>query len=344
MEVIYTNLYIILAVSGVFVCFVVLFKVSSYLLSRAEARAKSKDLKGYLLFHSKHCYLSLLFYPCVYIIYYLVMNYGHDDFLVKYQLITMKTILSLWLMVVSLRMLKVTRAYFSEMKVTDSHVAQKIRLIETGLQVLELIIVIVFAMSLMQVYQVSFTALIAVSGFGAAALAFASKNLLANFFGGLYILTARPFQKGDYIGSPDKKIEGTVELFTWTETIIRKSDMTKLIVPNSLISSIIINNISDRKRRVFSESIVVSHMDYVEIGRIVSDVHDVLSRNKLVDNKRTHWVDCTQASSEGHVIEVYALTTCSSTESFMDFKRQILIEMVGLIKNAGGTLVSISSS
>ncbi len=48
----------------------------------------------------------------------------------------------------------------------------------------------------------------------------AARDLLANFFGGFTIFMDRPFSVGDWIRSPDKNIEGTVENIGWRRTKI----------------------------------------------------------------------------------------------------------------------------
>ena len=63
----------------------------------------------------------------------------------------------------------------------------------------------------MQLFGYSISGLLAFGGIGGIAVGFAAKDLLANFFGGLMIYLDRPFSVGEWIRSPDKEIEGTVE-------------------------------------------------------------------------------------------------------------------------------------
>ena len=43
----------------------------------------------------------------------------------------------------------------------------------------------------------------------------AIKEIVENMFGGLVIFIDQPFKVGDFISSPDRKIEGTVEHIGW---------------------------------------------------------------------------------------------------------------------------------
>ena len=70
-------------------------------------------------------------------------------------------------------------------------------------------------------FNVNLTAFLAVGGIGVAAIGFAAKDVLSNLFGGLIIYSTRCFSVGEWIGSPDKNIEGTVEEIGWYITKIR---------------------------------------------------------------------------------------------------------------------------
>ncbi|HIN81597.1 MAG TPA: mechanosensitive ion channel, partial [Chromatiales bacterium] len=72
-------------------------------------------------------------------------------------------------------------------------------------------VVITAALVVLQTLGFSISGVLAFGGVGGIAIGFAAKDLLANFFGGLMIYMDRPFSVGDWIRSPDREIEGTVE-------------------------------------------------------------------------------------------------------------------------------------
>ena len=63
----------------------------------------------------------------------------------------------------------------------------------------------------LQYLQIDISAVLTFGGIGGIAIGFAAKDVLANFFGGLTIYLDQPFKVGDWIRSPDREIEGTVE-------------------------------------------------------------------------------------------------------------------------------------
>ena len=64
---------------------------------------------------------------------------------------------------------------------------------------------------ILQSLGLSISGVLAFGGVGGIAIGFAAKDLLSNFFGGLFIYLDRPFAVGDWVRSPDREIEGTVE-------------------------------------------------------------------------------------------------------------------------------------
>jgi len=101
----------------------------------------------------------------------------------------------------------------------------------------------------LQTFGIGISGLLAFGGIGGAAVAFSAKDLLANFFGGLIIYLDRPFAVGDWIRSPDRNIEGTVENIGWRLCRIRTFDKRPLYVPNGIFNSISVENPSRMTNR-----------------------------------------------------------------------------------------------
>ena len=96
---------------------------------------------------------------------------------------------------------------------------------------------------------IEITALLAFGGVGGIAVGFAAQDLLSNFFGGLMIYLDRPFAIGDWIRSPDREIEGTVESIGWRLTLVRTFDKRPLYVPNSVFAKLALENPSRMTNR-----------------------------------------------------------------------------------------------
>lgn len=99
---------------------------------------------------------------------------------------------------------------------------------------------------MLQALGMNMNALLAVGGIGGAAFAFASKDVIANFFGGLLIMFNRPFKVGDSIES-GSKIAGKVTRVGLYATWLETEDGQSLYVPNSIFNNSEIKNCSEAK-------------------------------------------------------------------------------------------------
>ncbi len=109
-------------------------------------------------------------------------------------------------------------------------------------KLLRLSVIITGLLVSLETWRVDVSAVLAFGGIGGLAIGFAAKDLLANFFGGLMIYMDQPFKVGDWVRSPDRNIEGTVEYIGWRLTRIRTFDKRPLYVPNSIFNSIALEN------------------------------------------------------------------------------------------------------
>src|SRR3989338_9036719 len=90
-------------------------------------------------------------------------------------------------------------------------------------------------------FNIEITPFVATLGIGGIAIGFALQDTLSNFFSGLYIISDRPINIGDFIELEDD-ISGYVEDIGWRTTRIRTLPNTMVIVPNSKIASTTITN------------------------------------------------------------------------------------------------------
>lgn len=97
--------------------------------------------------------------------------------------------------------------------------------------------------------------LFAGSGILAIIIGFAAQHSFANIVSGIFITIFKPFRVGDRIKMMGKDITGTVEDITLRHTIIRTFENKRVVVPNSVISTEVVenSNIIDEKICKFVE-------------------------------------------------------------------------------------------
>lgn len=99
--------------------------------------------------------------------------------------------------------------------------------------------IILFAAALMvlfSMWKVNITPLVASAGIIGAAVAFAAKDMLGNFFGGISIFMDRPFKIGDYI-ILDQGERGEVVAIGIRSTRIKTRDDVLITIPNSVVAN-----------------------------------------------------------------------------------------------------------
>ena len=114
------------------------------------------------------------------------------------------------------------------------------------LKITYFLIILVAVLVLLKNFGFNISALIASLGIGGLAVAFAVKDMLANFFASVVLLFDNSFNQGDWIVCGH--IEGTVVEMGLRRTTIRTFDNAMLFVPNSLLANSSVRNWNRRKR------------------------------------------------------------------------------------------------
>ncbi len=88
------------------------------------------------------------------------------------------------------------------------------------------------------------TAVLAGLGIGGVAIALASQDTVSNFFGGLIVLTQRPFKVGDRIAVAN--VDGWVQQLGFRTTIIKNWYGRDITIPNTQFTNSIVTNIDSQ--------------------------------------------------------------------------------------------------
>lgn len=196
-------------------------------------------------------------------------------------------------------------------------------------------LVITAALVTMQTLGFSISGILAFGGIGGIAIGFAAKDLLANFFGGLMIYLDRPFVVGDWIRSPDRDIEGTVEEIGWRQTIIRTFNKRPLYVPNATFANIAVENPSRMSHRRIYETIGIRCEDVNKMGDIVKDVKAMLQSHDEIDSSQTMIVNFNAFAPSSLDFFIYTFTKTTNWIHFHEVKQDVLLKISEIIINYG---------
>ena len=178
---------------------------------------------------------------------------------------------------------------------------------------------------------IEITALLAFGGVGGIAVGFAAQDLLSNFFGGLMIYLDRPFAIGDWIRSPDREIEGTVESIGWRLTVVRTFDKRPLYVPNSVFAKLALENPSRMTNRRFYETIGIRYRDAAKMDQIVQDVHAMLRAHEGIDQDQTLIVNFNGYGKSSLDFFVYTFTKTTNWVKFHEIKQDVMLRIIRIV-------------
>ncbi len=205
-------------------------------------------------------------------------------------------------------------------------------------RILTVAIIILTALIVLQVLGINVVPLVAFGGIGAAALGFAAKDVIANFFGGLMLYITKPFFVEDLIILPDHNIEGHVEEIGWYLTSIRDKQKRAVYLPNSMFSTVQVINSSRMTHRRFEEKIGVRFEDFSKIKPLVDEIKKFLSSHSQID---THYPVMVFFDAFGeYALNIYIDTYCQETqlEAFLAVKQDLLISIYEIITKHGAEM------
>jgi MscS family membrane protein len=215
---------------------------------------------------------------------------------------------------------------------------EKITTINAITNLLKVSVFITAGLILMQSFGINISGVLAFGGVSGIAIGFAAKDLLANFFGAIMIYLDKPFKIGDWVRSPDREIEGTVENIGWRQTRIRKFDQRPIYVPNSVFSTIVVENPSRMTHRRIYENIGVKYKDFPQLNNISAEVKSYLKSSKRIDAKQTIIVNFNNFAGSSLEIMIYCFTHEINWVKFHAIKQEILLDIGNIIEKNNASI------
>lgn len=211
-------------------------------------------------------------------------------------------------------------------------------------KLLRVSVVITATLVALQTLGFSISGVLAFGGIGGIAIGFAAKDLLANFFGGLMIYLDRPFAVGDWVRSPDREIEGTVENIGWRLTRIRTFDKRPLYVPNSVFANIALENPQRMLNRRIYETIGIRYEDAAKLPEIIRKVKEMLLNHPEIDPNQTLIVNFNSFAPSSLDFFVYTFTRTTKWVYFHEVKQDVLLKILKIIDDEGAEIAFPTSS
>ncbi len=155
------------------------------------------------------------------------------------------------------------------------------------LRILKVIFILLVILFLFTQLGIDIKAIAASLGVGGIAIALASKDTLANFFGSLNIMSDNSFSQGDWILAND--VEGTIVDIRMRTTRIRTFDNAMITIPNSELANTHIKNYSKRRigRRIKMTLNITYESSIEDIYNLKKDIYEMLINHAGIASERT---------------------------------------------------------
>lgn len=202
----------------------------------------------------------------------------------------------------------------------------------------KLTVLVIAVLVALQTLGISISGILAAGGIGGIAVGFAAKDLLANFFGGLTIYLDRPFSVGEWIRSPDKDIEGTVEYISWRHTRIRRFNKNPIYVPNALFTTVVVENPSRMSNRRIKETIGIRYEDIDKMAPIVAEVREMLENHPEIDTGQTLIVNFNEFADSSLNFFIYTFTKTTAWVRYHEIKQDVLLKVAEIIARHGAEI------
>lgn len=167
------------------------------------------------------------------------------------------------------------------------------------IKVVMTILVILAAIQTLGVNTSSFLAIFASAGL---AVGMALSGTLQNFAGGVILLLLRPYRIGDFITAQGQS--GTVKAIGLFSTQLSTPDNRIIYVPNSAISSSIVDNYSQPTTRRVDWKVSISYGDDIDVAR--KEILAMLTQDKRVLNDPAPIVVLAELSNSAVILSVRA--------------------------------------
>lgn len=184
-------------------------------------------------------------------------------------------------------------------------------------------------------FGMSLSGLLTFGGIGGIAVGMAGKDILSNFFSGIMLYFDRPFSIGDWVRSPDRNIEGTVAEIGWRMTKITTFDHRPLYVPNSVFSSISVENPGRMSNRRINTVVGLRYEDASKVGTIVNAIRQMLQTHADIDQQQTLLVYFNGFGDSSLNIMVYCFTRTTVWEEWLAVQQQVYLNIIDIVQSHG---------
>ncbi len=200
-------------------------------------------------------------------------------------------------------------------------------------KIYRVLVMLITVLAILETFGVPVAGLMAGAGVAGLAVSLAAQSTLSNLIAGITLVMERPFGIGDYIvlGS----FEGSVEEISFRSTKLRTPDNCLITVENSKVSAEYIQNVTDRKSRLWSFVIGVTYSTPRQnIEALCAELTELLRQDSDV-RAETVQIVVSGFGASSIDIDVRMYVTALGLADFRAMKNRLNLAIMDLMQRLG---------
>ncbi|MFV8827524.1 mechanosensitive ion channel family protein [Alkalihalobacterium sp. APHAB7] len=209
-------------------------------------------------------------------------------------------------------------------------------------KVVQVVVIAVILSLVAQAWGHNINNLVAGLGIGGLAVALAAQSTLGNLFGGVVIITEKPFSLGDWVKTPS--VEGVVEDIGFRSTKIRTFANSVIIVPNSTLANQEIENFSNMgKRRIMFNLGLTYQTTRQQMRKCVDRINELIENHEEV-HPETIMVRFDKFNESSLDVFIYFYTKTTIWSEYLEVKEDINLKIMEILEEEGASIAYPSRS
>ena len=161
----------------------------------------------------------------------------------------------------------------------------------------------------------------------AIAVGIAAQATFGNYIAGFFLAIHQPFKVGDVVRIKEKGLSGTVKDITFRHTVLLSQEKTEIIIPNTVMNSAIVEDMSNGN---YSDMIELKISNDTDLNQLEEIIRNILDDEELV--LKNDQFKLIVRSLEANVINVAFPILTRSLSDFSSARNSILPKLVKAFK------------
>ena len=212
------------------------------------------------------------------------------------------------------------------------------------LKALKILIIILGAAAVLDLWGIKIGPIIAGLGLLGVAVALGAQDLFKNLISGILVLVEKRFKIGDWI-IVENIIEGIVERIGFRSTVVRKFDKSLAIIPNFQFAENAVINVSATTNWIISWIITLQYNTTVEqLKKIRDEIEKYITTHKDYKISLGHAVRVDKFSDSSIDMYIRCFTVTDDWDEWLKVKERLAIEIKQIIEKNNASFAFPSQS